>query len=154
MPYSQTVPREWKILVIDDEQAILNFLVMVLQAEGYVTATAASGSETITRVDEFKPDLILLDMKFPPCSENHQSALEDGFLILSWLRGMSPAAKTPVIIISGSDPKEYRDRALASGVVATFQKPLETSRLLETIRTTLDSRGRDPNKAAESQPCW
>jgi DNA-binding response OmpR family regulator len=148
------VPRVWKILVIDDDQAILDFLAMVLQAEGYAVATAASGSETITRVDEFKPDLILLDMKFPPCSENHQSTLEDGVLILSWLRGMSPAAKTPVIVISGSDPTEYRDRALAGGALATFQKPLEMKTLLEFIRTTLDSRSQAPQKPAESQPCW
>ena len=127
---------------------------MVLEADGYEVATAASGSQTISRVDEFQPDLILLDMKFPPCPENHQSTLEDGLLIISWLRGMSRAAKTPVIVISGADPLEYRDRALASGAVATFQKPLDTSRLLETIRATLDSQGQDPKKPAESQPCW
>ena len=141
-------------MAIDDDPSIQTFLAGWLQEHGYEVATAASGSETITRVNEFQPDLILLDMKFPPCPENHQSTLEDGFLILSWLRGMSRAAKVPIIIISGADPKEYQDRALASGVVATFQKPLETTRLLEVIRTTLDRPGQVPHKPAESQPCW
>lgn len=141
-------------MAIDDDQSVLTFLDMVLQADGYEVATAASGAETVSRVNEFQPDLILLDMKFPPCPENHQSTLEDGFLIISWLRGMSRAAKTPIIIISGADPAEYRDRALANGVVATFQKPLETNRLLEAIRTTLDSRCQATQKPVESQPCW
>jgi len=148
------VPRIWKILAIDDEPAVLTFLAMTLQGAGYEVATAVSGSETVSRVNEFEPDLILLDLKFPPCPENHQSTLEDGFLIIAWLRGMSRAAKTPIIIISAADPKEFQDRALASGVVAIFQKPLETTQLLGVIRTTLDNSGQPSKKPAESQPCW
>jgi len=127
---------------------------MTLQEAGYEVATAVSGSETVSRVNEFEPDLILLDLKFPPCPENHQSTLEDGFLIIAWLRGMSRAAKTPIIVISGANPEEYRDHALASGVVATFKKPFDTTRLLEVIRSTLDNGGQPSKQPAESQPCW
>ena len=141
-------------MAVDDDQTVLALLVMILQDAGYQVATAVSGSETISRVNEFQPDLILLDLKFPPCSENHQSTLEDGFLIIAWLRGMSRAAKTPIIVISGADPEEYRDRALASGVVDTFKKPLDTQRLLEVIRSTLDNGSQPSKQPAESQPCW
>lgn len=138
----------------DDDPLILESLSAVLQEHGYEVTTAVSGAETISRVNECQPDLILLDMKFPPCSENFQSTLEDGFLIISWLRGMSRAAKTPIIVISGTDPEEYRERALARGVVATLQKPVEINRLLEVIRATLDRRSQPSSKPRESYPCW
>jgi DNA-binding response OmpR family regulator len=144
----------WKILAIDDDPEILIFLTLILQADGYEVTTAVSGAETISCVNEFLPDLILLDMKFPPCSENHQSTLEDGLLIFSWLRGMSRAAKTPVIIISGADPEEYRERAQAMGAVATIQKPIDTKQLLQVISTTLAGHCQPQKKSVESYPCW
>jgi FixJ family two-component response regulator len=58
---------------------------------------------------------------------------------MSWLRGMGGAAKTPIIIISGTEPMQYQNRAQAAGVVASFQKPVDKDRLLEVIRTTLQS---------------
>ena len=156
--YTQTMPSAWKILVTDDDPQVLELLSTALQADGYEVATAASGAETISRVNEFQPDLILLDMKFPPNSENFQSTLEDGFLIMSWLRGMSQAVKTPIIVISGTDPEEYRNRALAMGAVATLQKPVDMTRLLEIIRTTLENRrhaalkNRSPQAAVDNDP--
>jgi DNA-binding response OmpR family regulator len=140
------MPNAPRILVTDDDPSVLDFLSSALRSAGYAVSTAVSGAETISRVNEFQPDLILLDMKFPPCSENHQSTLEDGFLIIAWVRGMSPAAKTPIIIISGASPEEYRNRALEMGVAATFQKPVDINRLLEAIRTTLDDRRQSAQK--------
>jgi CheY-like chemotaxis protein len=130
-----------KILVADDDPLLLATLSRALLAEGYEVATAASGSETISRVQESKPDLVLLDLDFPPDTRNVSSTLEDGFTIISWLRGLGGAAKTPIIIISGTEPLEYLERAQAAGVVMTFHKPVDHDRLLEVIRMTLDGHG-------------
>jgi DNA-binding response OmpR family regulator len=140
------MPTASRILVTDNDTSVLEFLSSALRTDGHEVTTATSGAETVSRVNEFHPDLILLDMKFPPCSENHQSTLEDGLLIIAWLRGMSQAAKIPIIVISGTDPAEYMDRALAMGVAAIFQKPLEVNRLLKVIRATLDNRQQSDQK--------
>jgi DNA-binding response OmpR family regulator len=132
------MPSAKKILVTDDDPSILTLLSAALQENGYEVATASSGAQTISQVNDFQPDLILLDLKFPPCSENFQSTLEDGFLIISWLRTMSRAAKKPIVILSGTDPEEYRNRTLPKNVVATLQKPVDMKKLLEVIDWALD----------------
>ena len=149
-----TISKGRKILVTDDNPVVLRALSQTLMSDGYEVATAASGGETILRVNEFPPDLILLDMMFPPDSENFQSTLEDGFIIISWLRGMSRAAQTPIIVISGADPAEYRDRALAKGVVATFQKPVDKNELLAVIHSTFAGANPASGQTAKSYPCW
>jgi CheY-like chemotaxis protein len=141
-----------KILVTDDNQIILTTLSLVLQADGYEVATAASGAETVSRMQESTPDLILLDLAFPPNAENLFSTLEDGFTLMAWLRGMGGAGKTPIIVISGTAPENYQGRAQAAGVVATFQKPVDHGRLLKVIRATLEGRGR--SSGSVPVPLW
>jgi hypothetical protein len=60
------MPSAPKILVTDDDPVIREMLSTMLHTGGYEVATAASGAEIISRVNEFLPDLILLDLKFPP----------------------------------------------------------------------------------------
>ena len=129
-------PRAKKILVTDDNRILLKVLSHTLQSHGYQVLTATNGSETISAVNHERPDLILLDLNFPPDLENVVMPLQDGFQILEWLWQMSDARGTPVIIISADDPEKYKHRA-AAGVVASFQKPLDKNRLLKTIQTTL-----------------
>jgi CheY-like chemotaxis protein len=138
-----------KILVTDDNQVILKSLSRTLQSHGYQVFTASGGSETIGTVSHERPDLILLDLNFPPDGENFVMPLQDGFQIMEWLYQMSDARNTPVIIISASDPEEYKARAAAAGVVASFQKPLDKNRLLEVIQATLGAEtGNDSSKLA------
>ena len=127
-------------MVTDDDEIILTTLSLALNANGYEVATAASGSETISRVLESRPDLILLDLAFPPDSRNVACTLENGFTVISWLRELGGAANTPIIIISSTDPVEYLQRAQAARVVAAFQKPVDHDQLLEVIRKTLAAR--------------
>ena len=128
------------ILVADDDQIVLTTLSLVLKTEGYEVGTAASGSEAIQRVQEARPDLILLDLAFPPDARNVTCTMEDGFTLIAWLRAMGGAANTPIIIISATEPEEYLSRAQAAGVVTAFQKPVDHDRLLEVIRNTLAGR--------------
>jgi len=115
---------------------------MALQEAGYEVMTISSGAETIRRVNEFQPDLILMDLKFPPCSENFQSTMEDGFYLVTWLRGMSLASKIPVIIMSGASPIEYRHRTWPKNVVAILEKPMDIRWLIDFIHVTLQDHRR------------
>lgn len=54
-----------KLLIVDDEVAILEALTDILSVEGYEVATAANGAEGLKRAGEERPDLILLDLMMP-----------------------------------------------------------------------------------------
>jgi two-component system cell cycle response regulator DivK len=130
-------PGAKKVLVIDDNKVVLRAISTVLTSRGYAVLLAESGSETITILRTHKPDLILLDLDFPPDAANISGTLRDGFLILDWARRMCNAEKIPVIIISGLDPAKYKERALAAGIMSFFKKPPDKDKLLAAVEAVL-----------------
>ncbi|MGB7768093.1 MAG: response regulator [Verrucomicrobiia bacterium] len=127
-----------KILVVDDDPVILKTLSWDLGRKGYEVLTAVDGPEAFTLVRRQKPDLILLDIFFPP--DIFQSGNSwDAFLIIQWLQrmGESRARHIPVIVISGAEPEEFRDRCLAAGAAAYFPKPIQLPGLLDAIQQSL-----------------
>ena len=134
------IPGGKKILVVDDDQIILKTLSMALISNGYQVFTATDGPGAASIVARERPDLILLDLLFPPDAVNVGGALQDGFFIIEWLRRMGEAADIPIIIISGDKSAKDKKNALATGAVAFFPKPIDRIALLATIRAT---RGED-----------
>ena len=133
-----------KILVVDDNPIILKVLSLALESKGYEVFTAVDGPEAFTAVSREEPDLILLDIFFPP--DIFQSGNTwDAFKIMNWLQRMGgPQAKhIPVIIMTGADPGEYRDRCLAAGAANYFQKPIKMPELLDAIQQIFRSRVSD-----------
>jgi two-component system KDP operon response regulator KdpE len=127
-----------KILIVDDSAIILRALSMKLKSSGYDVLTAADGSEAVAAARQQKPDLILLDLSFPPDVGHGGGVPWDGFLIMDWMRRFEEAKNIPVIVITGGDPAKYKARALASGAVSYFQKPVDNDKLLAMIRQTLE----------------
>jgi CheY-like chemotaxis protein len=138
-----------KILVADDDLVIIKTLSMLLNANGYKVFTATDGPGAASAVTKEKPDLILLDIQFPPDAMNIGGALQDGFFVMEWLRRMGEAKDIPVIIISASNATKDRQRALAEGALAFFTKPIDRSALLAAIRKVFDAAaaGTIPNPA-------
>ncbi len=130
-------PGAKKILVVDDNQVILKTTLQTLSANGYQVTTAIGGPEALGAVRREKPDLILLDLTFPPDAANVGGPLQDGFFIIQWLRRTPELKNIPVIMISATDPEQFKARALSSGVVASFHKPIETDKLLAAIKAAL-----------------
>jgi CheY-like chemotaxis protein len=131
-----TIPGVRKILVVDDDRVILKTLSMLLNANGYQVFTAADGPGAVSVVTTHKPDLILLDLLFPPDAMNVGGALQDGFFIMEWLRRMGAAENIPVIFISADHSPKHQQRALDAGAVAFFAKPIDRVALLDAIHTT------------------
>jgi two-component system, sensor histidine kinase ChiS len=125
-----------KILVADDNPVVLRAVSMMLMTSGHEVFLALDGTEVISCVRQHKPDLILLDIFFPPSSAG--GVIWDGFLILEWLRNLGQAENIPVIIISSAEPAKYKDRCLAAGARAYFQKPLPHKELLESVQAMLN----------------
>lgn len=127
-----------QILVVDDNQVVLKALSLELQSAGYDVLKAVDGSEAVSAARAEKPDLIALDISFPPDVAQGGGVGWDGFRIIEWLRRIVEEAKNiPIIVITGGEPGKYKDRALAAGVVAFFQKPIDNKELLDTIENSL-----------------
>jgi len=127
-----------KILVVDDNIVILKTMAIKLAANGYDVCTAEDGAAAVSAVRQGKPDLILLDLSFPPDVAHGGGVAWDGFGIMEWLRRLEEAKGIPIIVITGGDPVKYKDRALAAGAASFFHKPINNDDLLTVIRQTLE----------------
>jgi CheY-like chemotaxis protein len=123
-----------KILVVDDNEIVIKTISLKLQGAGYQVVTAMDGSEAVAAARHENPDLILLDISFPP---DVGGVPWDGFRIMEWFHRLDTARKIPVIIITGNEDTQTKDRATSAGAVAFFQKPIEHDYLLKVIRATL-----------------
>ena len=110
-----------RILVVDDDDAILGSLRELLESEGYGVETAHDGREALDKLAQMKPpQLILLDLKMP---------VMDGWQFLSERSADAGSVKVPVILLSGLPfiPN-------APGVSDFLSKPINPSRLLDCVR--------------------
>lgn len=119
-----------KILVIEDEEALLAMISQKLIREGYDVISAQDGEEGFVKVTEEKPDLVLLDIVMPKVS---------GMEVLEKMHADKELAKIPVIIISNSGQPVEIEKAKALGVrdylVKTEFNPQE---VVEKVRRVLE----------------
>ncbi|GAB4441642.1 MAG: response regulator [Chloroflexi bacterium OHK40] len=117
-----------KILVVDDDPAILDLLVRIIKRDGYVPITATNGLEALELVEREAPDLILLDVTMP---------VLDGFAVCQRLKDNESTALIPVTMVTGLDDREHRQRGLEVGADDFLTKPFDQSLLRARIRSQL-----------------
>jgi CheY-like chemotaxis protein len=122
-----------KILVVDDDPVVLKALFLALRSRGYEMFAAFDGPEAFSIARQERPDLILLDIFFPPDAAESGNTW-DAFLIIDWLQRSSVGYGIPIIIISVAEPGEFRERCLAAGAAGYFQKPINLPELLDAIQ--------------------
>jgi two-component system nitrogen regulation response regulator NtrX len=115
-----------RVLIVDDEPAIRQALKQVLEYEGLTTRTAGSGGEAITVFPDYRPHLTFLDVKM---------AGLDGLDTLTRLRELDPYAT--IVMISGHGTVQTAVEATQRGAFDFLEKPLDTDRLLVTVRNAL-----------------
>lgn len=120
-----------KLAVIDDELEFAKALDAFFRRRGYDVSIALRGTSAIQLVDEQRPDVVLMDLKMPGM---------DGAEALAAIRRRHP--QTQVIIITAySDEGRTRERVLALGAFAHFEKPVSSIQTLaETVQRALASR--------------
>jgi CheY-like chemotaxis protein len=133
--------RRKRVLIADDDSIFLKALSMKLTKHGYEVITTRDGAGTVSLARTGKPDLILLDINFPPDLSHGDGVSWDGLVIMDCLRRSEETKGTPIIVISGENPSQYREPSLAAGAVAFFHKPIRPDELLPVIRRVL---GEDP----------
>ncbi len=113
------------IMIVEDEEAIIEFISVKLEIQGYRTLKALNGKEAISFAASYCPDLILLDLGLPDI---------DGMEVLEAIRKWS---LVPVIIISARQEEKFIVTALDSGADDYITKPFSNVILMARIRTAL-----------------
>ena len=123
-----------KILIIEDEPDVSLYLQTVLETDGYKTEVCDTATAGMDRVEEFKPDLISLDIMMPH---------ETGMSFYVKLKKSRKHARIPVIIISGAvQQKEFRfedfvpDKSVPPPELY-MEKPIDIDLFLKTVRKLL-----------------
>jgi DNA-binding response OmpR family regulator len=118
-----------RVLVVDDDQVIRDTLATALADEGYAVRVAADGRAALQLLDEWLPDLIVLDLMMP---------IMDGPAFRSAQRALARASHVPVIVLSAAH--NVQSRAAGLGASAVFAKPFDLISLLEAIEHTVSGR--------------
>jgi CheY-like chemotaxis protein len=118
-----------RILVVDDEAAIREVIVRVLEAEDHVAYCAADGIECLRALENTPVDLIILDVFMPK---------QDGIETLRQVRRSNPDTRILVMSTSGQVGKfDPLEAALKLGADAVLEKPFNTGRLRRAVRDVL-----------------
>ncbi len=112
-----------KILVIEDERHVSDYLVSIFQDQGYETVTAASSDEGLEMARSEGPDLITLDLQMP---EEHGTRFYQSF------RKEEDLKDIPIVVVSG----QYSPHRSINPdrVVAIVSKPFEPAQLVEIVQ--------------------
>ncbi len=127
----------FKILVVEDEEAILMGLQDNLELEGYSVEVARDGEEALVRAAKFQPDLVLLDLMLPK---------KNGFEVCRSLRHSHPS--TYIIMLTAKTDESSKVAGLEIGADDYVTKPFSILELLARIKAALrrrDDRGQSPS---------
>jgi len=121
-----------RVLIVDDQPANVLLLEKMLASNGYKHLRSTQDSrEVLDLYKEFKPDLVLLDIRMPHL---------DGFQVIEQLKAHDPAAYVPVIVLTAQSDRETRLRALEAGAKDFVGKPFDRNEVLTRIRNLLEIR--------------
>jgi len=116
-----------KILLVDDEKDIVEFLQYNLQQEGFEVIAAYDGKESLQKLNE-KPDLIILDVMMPEM---------DGFEVCRRIREKEDFKHTPVIFLTAKSGEVNEIKGLESGANDYIQKPISPRKLIARVKANL-----------------
>ena len=116
------------IAVVDDEQPVRKALMRLMCSAGLSVETFGSGAEFLKSVETRVPDCVVLDLHMPQM---------DGFSVQVSLA--RKCAALPVIILTGHDLPNARERAMQGGASAFLRKPVPDRTLLDAISAATTS---------------
>ena len=121
-----TVPtRPLRILVVDDDPAMVGAITALVGTEGHQVITAYDGLTAVKRFREERPDLVLLDLAMPG---------PDGFTVIGQLRA---SGNVPVLVVSGESAEAAKVKALGIGADDYLVKPFGKAELLARIAAVM-----------------
>lgn len=117
-----------RILIVDDEPALLLGLASTIKRHGYQVITATNGTEGLQKINSAVPDLVLSDVMMPP---------PNGFELRRILSGIPELAAIPFIFLTARSDVADRIQGLKTGADDYITKPFETEELFARIEAVL-----------------
>jgi len=117
-----------KILIVDDEPDIVEFITYNLKSKGYNIVTAHDGAEAIRKAKEFRPDLILMDVMMPN---------KDGIQAVRELRQLPDFEQTAIIFLTALNDEKSEIAGLQVGADDYITKPIKPELLATRINAAL-----------------
>lgn len=117
-----------KILVVDDEPEIVEFITYNLKSKGYLVSSAKDGVEAIRKAKDFRPNLILLDVMMPN---------KDGIETIKELRNNPEFDDTAIIFLTALNDMKHEIEGLSTGADDYITKPIKPELLVTRIGSAL-----------------
>ena len=121
-----------RILIAEDDPVSLKLVRDVLQANGYETKEVTSGEEAVVEAVQWKPDLIVMDIRLPGI---------DGLEATRRLKSDASTAGIPVIAVTAHAMPEDEARILEAGCQAYLSKPLRFAEFISVVKSLLCGSG-------------
>src|SRR3954454_6151242 len=128
--------RPLRILVVDDDPAMVGAITALVGTEGHQVITAYDGLTAVKRFREEAPDIVLLDLAMPG---------PDGFTVAGQIRAQGDA---PIVVVSGESSEAAKVRALGIGADDYLVKPFGRAELLARIAAVMRRAERSSAPAA------
>lgn len=119
-----------KILAVDDEKHIVRLVQVNLERQGYEVITASDGKEALQKVEDERPDLVVLDVMMP---------YMDGFEVLQNLRRNPATREIPVIMLTAKAQDADVFKGWQSGVDCYLTKPFNPMELIAFVKRIFSS---------------
>ncbi len=114
-----------KILILDDDNDLLTVLTMLLEDSGYEILGLERGEEIFENIQNFHPDLVLMDIQLPQVS---------GLEVTRWIKDDPELRSIPVVAVTAFAMKGDEERIREGGCEAYLSKPISVGKFIETVR--------------------
>ncbi|MDP6244749.1 MAG: response regulator, partial [Myxococcota bacterium] len=123
------MPERFRVLVIDDDPGVREYMEALITQQGYQVEAAADGEEALAKLDAARPDLVTLDVVLPGM---------DGLATLAELKRRLP--DVPVVMLSGHGQARNIVEAMKLGASDFLRKPFEVEELELAFQKALEKR--------------
>lgn len=117
-----------KILLVDDEGDLINYIASILQEEGFDVSQRLSAEEALGTLMSDKPDLVITDVRMQQM---------DGFQMLEKMKTMKGFSNLPVIFLTAMDDRLGQQEAAKLGATAYISKPFDLDELIGLVKRVL-----------------
>ena len=121
------------VLIVDDDEELLAVLAAALRRVGLEVMVATDAVSATSTAMKNPPDVVLMDVGLPG---------GDGVTVMRRLHALPRLAGVPVVVLSGRDPGQHRERAIEAGAVDYLVKPVQPDDLVSALRAALDRPAR------------
>jgi CheY-like chemotaxis protein len=123
---------ESKILIVDDNADNVEILRAYLESRGYTVAEASDGRTALARMEEVRPDLVLLDVMMPGM---------DGWQVCRTIKNHPEYGETRVVMVTAKSGYEDKFEGMRSGADDYLVKPVDLKELERKVERNLAARG-------------